>query len=329
MLTRMMQKTEMQKTLVSIVFSFRNEEEVIPELVDRIAAALDPLKFVSYELIFVNDDSTDASFSILCQLQRQFPITIVNMSRRFGVSPCVLAGFAEAKGDAVIYLDADLQDPPELLPEMIARFLDGADVVHTTRTSRDGESAVKMWLTRKAYRVINFFSDLPMPENAGDFKLLSRRVVNHILDLKEFDPYMRGLSIWVGYRQDFLPYRRQARGGGVTKWPLLSRGPLREFIRGLAAFSAAPLYISFLLGLVTSLLAICLVFYAIVTKFFGVAVPGTSGVLIAVAFFNGIVLMTNGIIGIYVARIYNQVVGRPNYIVKNVIRHSRPTPDAN
>lgn len=325
----MTRELEKQQTLVSIVFSFRNEEENIPELVNRVAYALDPLKFVSYELIFVNDDSTDASLGILSQLQRRFPITIVNMSRRFGVSPCVLAGFSEAKGDAVIYLDADLQDPPELLPEMIARFLDGADVVHTTRTSRDGESAVKMWLTAKAYRIINFFSDLSMPENTGDFKLLSRRVVNHILDLKEFDPYMRGLSIWVGYRQDFLSYRRHARGGGVTKWPLLSRGPLREFVRGLATFSATPLYISFLLGLMTSLLAVCLVFYAIVTKFFGVAVPGTSGVLIAVALFNGIVLMTNGIIGIYVARIYHQVVGRPNYIVKNVIRHSSLAADVN
>jgi dolichol-phosphate mannosyltransferase len=247
------------------------------------------------------------------------------MSRRFGVTPCVLAGFAHARGDAVVYMDADLQDPPEIVREMVGRFRDGAEVVHTTRTHRDGESAAKMWLTKKAYRFINYFSDIRLPENTGDFKLLSAKVVREILNLKEYDPYMRGLSVWVGYRQDFVLYRRGQRFGGVTKFPLLSKGPAREFVRGLTAYSAAPLYISFFLGVVTSVFAVGLILYAILTKLLGIAAPGASSVLIAVAFFSGIVLMTNGVIGLYIARIYYEVKGRPRYIVSSILQPKKQT----
>jgi len=216
-------------------------------------------------------------------------------------------------------MDADLQDPPELVPEMVKRFRSGAEVVHTTRTHRDGEGAVKMWATKMAYRFINYFSDIHLPENSGDFKLLSAKVVKEILNLKEYDPYMRGLSVWVGYRQDFVMYRREPRFGGVTKFPLLSKGPIKEFIRGLTAYSAVPLYISFFLGLLTSIFAAGLIVYAIITKVLGVAAPGASSVLIAVAFFSGFILMTNGVIGLYIARIYYEVKGRPRYIVKNIV----------
>jgi dolichol-phosphate mannosyltransferase len=241
------------------------------------------------------------------------------MSRRFGVAPCVMAGLAHATGDAVIYRDADLQDPPELIPEMVKRFREGAEVVHTTRTHRDGESKAKSWATKAAYRVINYFSEIPLPENTGDFKLLSQKVVREILKLPEYDPYMRGLSVWVGYHQDFIYYRRQSRFAGHTHFPLFGKGPVREFIRGLTAFSAAPLYLSFYVGSLTCLIAIGFIVYAIVTKLAGLATPGVSGVLVAVAFFSGIILVTNGLIGLYVARIYNEVKRRPPYIIKNVI----------
>ncbi|MEO7861110.1 MAG: glycosyltransferase family 2 protein [Nitrospirales bacterium] len=305
---------------LSIVFSFRNEEENLERLVRRVAGAVEAIPDIRYEFIFVNDDSTDQSLSILVDLQKNFPITIVNMSRRFGVTPCVLAGFAQSRGDAVVYMDADLQDPPEIIPEMIRVFTTGAEVVHTTRTHREGEGPFKMWLTRKAYRLINRFSDIHLPENTGDFKLLSRKVVDEILRLKEYDPYMRGLSVWVGYRQDFVYYQRESRWKGQTKFPLLSRGPMNEFTRGLTAFSAAPLYLSLFFGALTSVLAFGLILYAVVTKITGSAVPGVSGVLIAVAFFSGIILITNGVLGVYVARIYNEVKGRPQYIIKDVRR---------
>jgi glycosyltransferase involved in cell wall biosynthesis len=306
--------------LISFVFSFRNEQENIPELVRRVAAAATSIADAGYEMIFVNDDSTDHSLQLLTELQRQHPITIVSMSRRFGVTPCVLAGFAESRGDAVIYLDSDLQDPPELIPEMVQRFRGGAEVVHTTRTHRDGESAFKMWVTRRAYRTINYFADISLPENTGDFKLLSRKVVEHILALPEYDPYMRGLAIWVGFKQDFVLYRREARFGGRTKMPLLGKGPIKEFIRGLTAFSAAPLYVSFFLGLATSILAVVLILYALITKLAGVAAQGASSVLIAEALFGGVILMTNGVIGLYVARIYDEAKRRPKYIVKSIAR---------
>ena len=305
--------------LISIVFSFRNEEKNIPELVRRVNAVTTGIDCVRHEMIFVNDDSTDRSLEILLELQKRYPIKIINMSRRFGVTPCILAGFSHAKGDAVIYMDADLQDPPELIPKMIERFRDGAEVVHTTRTHRDGESAAKMWVTKQAYRIINYFSDIQLPENTGDFKLLSRKIVQEILHLSEYDPYMRGLSVWVGYRQEFIFYRRQPRFAGRTHFPLFAKAHMREFIRAVTAFSAAPLYLSFYIGIVTCLFSAGLIVYAIIIKFTGVAAPGVSSVLIAIAFFSGIILVTNGLIGLYVARIYNEVKRRPQYIVKNVI----------
>jgi len=304
--------------LISVVFSFRNEESNLRELVKRVDAAFS-LVTETYEMIFVNDDSTDHSLSILLELQESYPIHVINMSRRFGVTPCVLAGMAQSKGSAVIYMDTDLQDPPELIPELIKCFKDGAEVVHTTRTHRDGESAFKMWLTKKAYRAINYFSDIELPENTGDFKLLSRKAVNHILSLKEHDPYMRGLSIWLGYKQEFVYYRRESRFSGETHMPLLSKGPVREFVRGLTAFSAGPLYLSFYMGLITSVVCFMLIIYAVVLKVMGVATPGVSGLLVAISFFSGVILLSIGLLGIYIARIYNEVKGRPQYLIKEII----------
>jgi glycosyltransferase involved in cell wall biosynthesis len=305
--------------LLSFIFSFRNEEENIPELVRRVGLSVASIDDAHCEMIFVNDDSTDKSIELLKGLQASYPITIINMSRRFGVTPCILAGLAHAKGDAAVIMDSDLQDPPELVSEMVCKYRDGADVVHTTRTHRDGEGPIKMWATKKAYWIINYLSDITLPENTGEFKLLSARVVQEILGLKEYDPYMRGLSVWVGYKQDFVYYAREPRFRGETKFPLLSKAPVKEFIRGLTAYSATPLYISFFIGIGTSLFAAALAVWAIVTKFLGVSTPGTSGVLIAVAFFSGVVLMTSGIIGIYVAKIYYEVKGRPRYIISSII----------
>jgi dolichol-phosphate mannosyltransferase len=241
------------------------------------------------------------------------------MSRRFGVTPCVLAGFSQACGDAVIYMDSDLQDPPDLIPQMIKMFQEGAEVVHTTRTHRDGENKLKMWITKKAYRVINYFSDIHLPENTGDFKLLSRKVVQGILNLSECDPYLRGLSVWVGYKQEFIYYRRRPRFSGQTKFPFFSKGPMREFIRGLTSFSTTPLYFAMYIGGLTIFASMLLIIYALITKALGIAASGTSSMLIAEAFFSGIILMTNGVIGLYIARIYNEVKARPRYIIKNIV----------
>lgn len=305
--------------LLSLVFSFRNEEENIPELVRRCTAALTQVPDLRHEFIFVDDASTDGSFALLKNLQREHPIHIVSMARRFGVGPCLLAGFERARGDAVVYLDADLQDPPELIPQLVEKYRQGADVVHTTRTHRDGESAAKMAITKMAYRIINGLStSVQLPENTGDFKLLSRRAVDQLLAMPERDPYMRGLAVWIGLKQEFVYYRREARFAGETHMPLFSKGPAREFLRGITSFSETPLYASFYLGLATLMVAVCLTLYAIVTKLLGMAAPGVSLVLIVVAFFGGVNLIAIGIIGLYVARIYVEVKGRPRYIVQQV-----------
>ena len=293
--------------LISFVFSFRNEEENIPELVKRIDNTVKSISNCNYEMIFVNDDSKDNSLTILKKLQSKFPIIIINMSRNFGVTPCVLAGFENSKGDAVIYMDSDLQDPPELAKKMIASYRKGNDVVHTTRARREGEGAFKLWLTKKAYYIINFFSSLTLPENTGDFKLISRRAIQHILSLKEYDPYMRGLSIWVGFNQDFIIYNRDARFNGETKFPLFSKNPINEFIRGLTSYSAAPLYISLFFGFCSLVICFALIIFAFVSKILGMAAPGSSGVLIFMALFNAIILITNGLMGIYIAKIYYEV----------------------
>ena len=229
--------------LVSLVFSFRNEEDVLDELIRRVVVTLDDIEY-NYGLVFVNDDSSDRSLEILNSHRTTNPnIKIINMSRRFGVSPCIMAGLRFSRGDIVIYMDADLQDPPELIPQMITLFRNGADVVNTVRVLRRGESKTKMLLTRIAYRLINRVSDIELLENAGDFKLLSRRVVDEVIKLNEYQPYTRGLISWVGFRQEVITYERDARFGGNSKFSLLrSAGTLNEFINGFTAFSEIQLY---------------------------------------------------------------------------------------
>ena len=189
--------------LLSVVFSFRNEEGNIRELVERVSQSTQKLENWRLEMVFVNDASTDNSEKILTELQKKHPIRIINMSRNFGVDPCVLAGFRNAKGDAIVYLHSDLQDPPELIPELIKKHEEGFDVVHTVRTKRKGEGKFRMLVTKIAYHIINFLSDINLPIEAGDYKLISRNALNKILDQKEFRPYVRGLSVWVGFKQSF------------------------------------------------------------------------------------------------------------------------------
>ena len=305
--------------LISIVFSFRNEEENLKELIDRVTNSLLELENLSYELIFVNDNSNDASLSILLEKKKKFPIKVINMSRRFGVAPCVIAGFNNAKGDAVIYMDSDLQDPPEILPKLIYKFLEGKDVVHTRRLSRDGENSIKMFLTSFAYKIINTLSDINLPLNSGDFKLISRRALDVILDSQEYDPYIRGMSVWAGFNQDFVNYHRESRFAGKTHFSIWGKGPVNEFIRGVTSYSAAPLYLSILVGFFSVVMSILLSIYSLYTKFVGISAYGISGLIIIVCFFSGIILISNGFIGIYIAKIFYQVKGRPKYVIESVI----------
>ena len=304
--------------LLSVVFSFRNEEGNIKELVDRINISLEKLTNWNYELIFVNDDSTDSSESILLNLQKKYPIRIINMSRNFGVDPCVLAGFRNAKGDAIVYLHTDLQDPPEIIPDLIKKHEEGFDVVHTIRTKRKGESKFRMLVTRIAYLLINILSDIKLPIESGDYKLISRKALDKILNQKEFRPYVRGLSVWVGFKQTFYKYERQARGSGKSKMPLLSKGPVTDFINGITSYSLKPLYIGIFFGFLSIIISLLLIIYALYLKFNNLAIPGSTSIIIAISFFSGILLFTLGVIGIYLARIFEQTKGRDQYVIKEI-----------
>ena len=304
--------------LVSIVFSFRNEEKNLKELVSRVDATFKKVENYKYELIFVNDDSNDDSEKILEELQESHKIKIINMSRTFGVGPCVLAGFKHSSGDCIVYLDSDLQDPPELIPKLLNEFEKGYDVVHTVREKRLGEGGVKLFFTKLAYKTINKLSEIDLPIEAGDFKLISKRVLEKILSQKEFRPYVRGLSVWVGFKQSFVYYTREARAHGESKFSLFSQGPISEFINGVTSYSLKPLYIGIFLGFFSLLFSVLLIVYALYAKFNDLAIPGTTGILIAVSFFSGILLFTLGIMGIYIARIFEQARGREKYIIKEI-----------
>jgi dolichol-phosphate mannosyltransferase len=305
---------------LSVVLSFRNEAEVIPELIARLAKALEGAA-IDYELIFVNDASTDGSLALLEEHRRRNPrVKILNMSRRFGVSPCVIAGFHWARGEAVVYMDADLQDPPELLPTLVARWREGADVVYTVRTNRRGESRAKLALTRAAYRVIRRLSSIELPVEAGDFKLLSRRVVDQLLRLEEQELYLRGLVSWVGFRQVAVPYERQPRGAGTTHFPVLgSVGPIKTFLAGFTSFSHLPLALFLALGVVVAAASSAALLAMLVAWLAGAA-PSATGAAIAFALLLWSTLLCGiGVLGIYVAIVHREALRRPRYIVESAI----------
>lgn len=315
--------------LISVVLSFFNEESVLIELVRRLRNSLQPLQesgvIRGYELIFVNDNSTDGSLGILMrEFDKNKDIVIINMSRNFGVSECVLAGIKYAKGDAVVYMDADLQDPPELIPQMVEKWKTEPDVevVYTTRLSRAGEHPLKMFITKWGYRFINKTSNIHLPVDSGDFKLLSRRAVEELLQLKEKQPYLRGLVSWIGFKQAQIFYHREPRfdGRGNTKFPVISKRVIYGYLdRALISFSDAPLKAVLLLGFMVSFLAALYIVVVIIQKIMGWYEPGWPAIMATMLFLGGTQLIVLGVLGLYVNTIFLEVKGRPNFIVKNII----------
>ena len=191
-------------------------------------------------------------------------------------------------------------------------------MVHTVRTKRKGESKFRMMVTKIAYKIINKLSDINLPIEAGDYKLISKKVLNEILKQNEFRPYVRGLSIWVGFKQTFVKYERDPRGAGVSKMPLLSAGPVTDFINGVTSYSLKPLYLGIFFGFFSILISIAIIIYSLFLKINNLAVPGSTSIIIAISFFSGILLFTLGIIGIYLARIFEQTKGRNQYVIKDI-----------
>lgn len=315
--------------LISVVTTFYNEEKVLPETVRRLRNVLQKEQeknvIGGYELIFVNDASRDNSLNILLEEGKKGnDIIIINMSRNFGVYECIMAGMKYAKGDAVIYIDADLQDPPELISTLIQEWKKGeeVEVVYTTRFKREGEHPLKMFITKWGYRLLKNITDIRLPVDSGDFKLLSRRAVDELLKLKEKKPFYRGLVTWIGFKQVQVLYHRERRFDGRenTKRPAFSKRVINFWLdTALISFSDIPLKISLFLGFFVSLGAFLYLLLVIFQRIMGWYTPGIPAVLAAMLFLGGIQLIVIGILGLYVGTIYLETKGRPTYIIKNVI----------
>ena len=299
----------------------------MPELVRRTQAVLQEERtkghISSYELIFVNDASTDHSLAILLEQAKADPgIRIINMSRCFGVSPCVMAGMERSTGDVVIYMDTDLQDPPEVIPEILKVWQEGdqIEIVHTIRLSRSGESKIKLLVTKIGYYILNKFSIIYMPVEAGDFKLLSRRAVDHLVQLRENHPFVRGLVCWIGFKQGYVKYHRQPRYAGTSKFNVFSLPVMNNFFgSALISFSSAPLKIASFLGLLAILVDFVIMAAVFFDKIRGETIPGTTTLLIVVLFLGGVQLFCVGIMGLYLNSVYEQGKNRPNYIVESTV----------
>ncbi|MBU0672167.1 MAG: glycosyltransferase family 2 protein [Candidatus Margulisbacteria bacterium] len=308
------------KPLISVVLSFRNEEDVIPELISRLEKTLGQLP-VDHELIFVNDRSSDGSRRLLLEkMKANKRVKLLNMSRTFGVTPCVLAGLEYSSGDAVIYMDADLQDPPEVIPEMVKLWQaePDIDVIHTKRLSRAGESQFKLWLTRLGYAILRRVSNVSIEPEVGDFKLLSRRVVDQLVKLREKRPFMRGLVNWIGFNARTITYRREARFAGRTKFLPTSWAVISNFIdSALISFSDMPLKLSLLLGYLVSFGAFAYLIVVFIQKWMGISLPGWSAMMATMLMLGGVQLLTLGVMGLYLNAIFVETKGRPNFIVES------------
>lgn len=299
---------------ITVISTFRNEESNLKELISQVEKFLYEY---DYEFILVDDFSDDQSKEIILAAKlTNSRIKLLTLSNRFGPAPSVLAGFKYATGKYIVYLDSDLQDPPELIPSLIQYAIENdLDVVHTKRTNRLGENSIKMFITNIAYTVIKKISRLKLVENCGDFKLLSRRVVDHILLINERDPYMRGLVTWVGFKQSYYEYVRQQRYSGVSKFNVLSLNPVEEFFRGVTSFSQTPLYFISAAGIIFVALSIILTVILIALKIIGLPTSGWTFIAVLITMSFGINIFFMGTIAIYIARIHRQIIDRPIYIV--------------
>lgn len=271
---------------------------------------------IDYEIVYVNDGSRDRTLALLKDIQKADPhIRVVGFSRNFGHQIAVTAGVDHAKGDAIAIIDADLQDPPELIGEMIAKWREGYDVVYGKRTSRAGESAFKLATARWFYRLLNKLSDTVIPLDTGDFRLIDRQVADAMREMPEHDRFLRGMVAWLGFRQYALPYSRDARAAGETKYPL--RRMIAFATDGILSFSISPLRVAVWLGVVTAAIALIGIVYDIFTRLFTHTwVSGWASLLFAVLFMGGVQLVMLGIVGEYVGRIYREGKRRPLYLVR-------------
>ncbi len=304
------------KPLLSVVVPVYDEAEGIAACDERLHAVLAAMN-VRFEIIYVNDGSSDHSFLRLQELRRRSAhVAVLDLSRNFGKEIALSAGIDHAIGDAVVIIDADLQDPPELIPELYAKWREGFDNVFAQRISRVGESWLKRATAYAFYRVLNRISDNPMPVDTGDFRLLSRRCVDALKQMREHHRFMKGLYAWVGFRQVSVPYRRAARHAGTSKW---NYWKLWNFsLEGITSFTTVPLRLTSYAGLVSAMLAVLYgIFMLFKTLLFGNPVAGYPSLIVIVLLIGGIQLLSIGVMGEYLGRMFNESKGRPLYLVSS------------
>jgi polyisoprenyl-phosphate glycosyltransferase len=319
--------TTRPQQLLSIVVPCFNEEEVLPETMKRLLAFCSTVQDLTIEMLFVDDGSKDQTRTMLKAYAAQDArIRVIGFARNFGHQTAVTAGIDAAAGDAVVLIDADLQDPPEVVHEMIAKWREGFDVVYGTRTERDGESHFKLATARSFYRLLNQMSDVPIPLDTGDFRLMSRAVVDTLRAMPERSRFVRGMVSWVGFKQFALPYRRAQRFAGTSKYPL--RKMIAFASDGVLSFSRKPLQLSIALGMVVAGLAIGWLIYALYVRLFTntVLVDGWTSLMISILFIGGVQLICVGILGEYIGRIYNESKNRPLYVADEYLGFSAKGP---
>ncbi len=298
--------------LLSVVAPVYNEEATIDEFYGRVCTALAGL---SFELVLVDDGSTDRSGAALERLAGSDPrVRVIYLSRNFGHQTALTAGLDHARGDAVVMLDADLQDPPELIPRMLDHWRSGCDVVYAVREQREGESRFKLSTARWFYRLFDALAQVELQPNSGDFRLLDRLALDALLSMRERNRFLRGMTVWVGYTQAAVPYRRDPRYAGETKYTLARM--LRFSLDAISSFSHRPLQLATLLGFMISTLAFVAIPVVVVLRILGSYLPGFGSITILILLLGGIELIAIGIIGEYVGRIYDEVKGRPLYLVR-------------
>jgi dolichol-phosphate mannosyltransferase len=303
--------------MLSVVVPIHNEEDTLPELHRRLTAALAPLG--ECEVVLVDDGSTDRSWELMRGLAN---VRLVRLSRNFGHQAAITAGLDAARGDAVVVMDGDLQDPPELIGDLVARWREGYDVVYAVRSERAGETRFKLLTAGAFYKLMTRVSGEAIPENAGDFRLMSRAVVDALASMPERARFLRGMTAWVGFRQIGVPYRRDVRYAGDSKYP--ARKMLRFALDAITSFSTVPIKAVAWLGFVLVGFCIVVLAWALYTRFFtSQATPGWTSLLVVVLLLGGVQLLSLGIIGQYVARIFDEAKQRPLYFVAESVDSAR------
>lgn len=305
---------------VSLVIPMYYEEEVAEECYNRVTKVLSSLQDYTYEIIFINDGSKDRTLEILEGIaKKDTNVKIISFARNFGHQCAVTAGLQEVTGDAIVIIDADLQDPPELIPDMLKLWEDGNEVIYGKRKTREGESKFKLFTAKMFYKTLNSLSDVDIPKDTGDFRLVDKKVVDVINSLPEHNKFLRGLFSWVGFQQTPFEYERKERFAGKTKYPL--KKMLKLASDGIISFSTKPLKIVGGLGILSMVISLLILVYAILSFIFHWhnLTAGWTSLMVTMTFLSGIILISLWMIGEYIARIYDEVKQRPQYIIDKKI----------